>query len=271
MARCKENNQYYGKYFECCVVNQINKEDKDLYKENYCDFSTEEKEDIQKDAMAVAQYLNANKAEYTGNLTGSAKGDVFLPDTNEFIELKYVSFGKGTYWNTSLSYFEKFNFNFQEYLCNFGLISLLKECFGSQVSVKDKNKSPVSAADSSFIRHNHSDLYKEKIVPLDEEIRKKFVKDLVAFFSENEEATRQFLADILIKNSLTSQKGKPDRLIIFNYETKKITEFKWEEIFNSPDIYIKTTDKGFTINNIRIAIGWQNGNGLNNPTLRVFL
>ena len=68
-----------------------------------------------------------------------------------------------------------------------------------------------------------------------------------------------------------SQKNLFGDIIIFNYETKKITEFKWEEIFNSPDIYIKTTDKGFTINNIRIAIGWQNGNGLNNPTLRVFL
>ena len=31
------------------------------------------------------------------------------------------------------------------------------------------------------------------------------------------------------------------------------------------------TDKGFKIGNIRFAIGWQNGNGLNNPTIRVFL
>ena len=34
---------------------------------------------------------------------------------------------------------------------------------------------------------------------------------------------------------------------------------------------IRFTDKGMVIGNIRIAIGWQNGNGLNNPTIRVFL
>lgn len=273
MARVKENNQFYGKYFECCVVNVINQANEELYKESYVDFTPKELQDMKQDAEQLALYLNANKAEYIGNLTVNAKGDIFLPESQESIEIKYVSSGKGTYWNTSLTYFEKFGFNFQQYFHDFNLITTLKNLFGENVQISDKNKSPVSKESSSYIRHNFSDEYEKQIVPLDEQMREAFVKDLALFFQNNPQATKELINDVLLKNSATNKKGKPDRLIVYNYNTKKIIDFNWEKIFSDANVNtdIQATKKGLIINNIRIAIGWQNGNGLNNPTLRVFL
>ena len=34
---------------------------------------------------------------------------------------------------------------------------------------------------------------------------------------------------------------------------------------------IKMTDNGLVIGNIRVVFSWQNGVGLNNPTIRIFL
>ena len=34
---------------------------------------------------------------------------------------------------------------------------------------------------------------------------------------------------------------------------------------------IRATDKGLVIGNVRIAFSWQNGVGLNNPTIRAYL
>lgn len=271
MARTKANNQYYGKYFECCVVNQINNENVDLYKETFNDFTDEERKEILEDAKKLANYLKVDKAEYIGNHTVLASGDIYLPLSNEYLELKYVSTGNGTYWNTSLSYFEKFGFNIQEYFKKFGLIQALEDTFGTHIQIKTNAKSPVSMADSSLIRYNYKDEYETKIKPIDEQMRKAFVSDLAIYFQNNPDKTYELVNDILLKNSMTTQKSKPDRLIIYNYTKKTIKELNWNLFYKNQNDKIRATNKGLMIGDIRIAIGWQNGNGLNNPTLRAFI
>ena len=76
---------------------------------------------------------------------------------------------------------------------------------------------------------------------------------------------------MLNKESLTNKKGKPDKLLIYNYNKKTITELNVDDFFNSINKHIKKNNLGLTMGNIRIAFSWQNGAGLNNPTIRVFL
>ena len=76
---------------------------------------------------------------------------------------------------------------------------------------------------------------------------------------------------MLTKNTETSQKTAPDRLIVYNYTRNTVKEIDLQSFFNNVDSNIRVTDKGLVIGNIRLAFSWQNGNGLNNPTIRVYL
>ena len=71
------------------------------------------------------------------------------------------------------------------------------------------------------------------------------------------------------KNTETVNKTAPDKIVVFNYKEKEIYEVNPNNQIEEGNI--SNTDKSIKIDNIRIAIGWQNGNGLNNPTIRVFL
>ena len=78
----------------------------------------------------------------------------------------------------------------------------------------------------------------------------------------------KFINDMLEKNSSTSKKTKPDRLIILNYNKKSVKEIDLKNFKNNLQFNIRNTDTGIVIGNIRIALSWQNGRGLNNPTIR---
>lgn len=266
-SNVKADNQYYGKLFESAIVAQINKEDL-IYKENY-EFSEEDLKQIMEEAKIVADYLGDNKADYIGDKTSTASGDILLNDC-EVIEIKRVSAGSGTYFNTSVHYFSKFGFNFNDYMSRFGLYDALEENFGQKVRISRTNKSPVSQPNSSLIRHNFSSLYEEKILPIDTKMRKAFVEDLAKYFTVNIESLNQFVNDMLNKATDSSSKTAPDRLIVFNYNKGRVNEIDLTKYANQ-ELTITATDKGIVIGALRIAIGWQNGNGLNNPTIRVFL
>jgi phosphatidate phosphatase PAH1 len=151
------------------------------------------------------------------------------------------------------------------------LYETLEENFGDFINISQNNNSPVNQKDSSLIRHNYKDIYEEKILPIDIAIRKKFTSDLVEYFSNNIEELYEFINDMLEKNSSTSKKTKPDRLIILNYNKKSVKEIDLKNFKNNLQFNIRNTDTGIVIGNIRIALSWQNGRGLNNPTIRVFL
>ena len=71
------------------------------------------------------------------------------------------------------------------------------------------------------------------------------------------------------KKTSTINKNKPDRIIVYNYTKNEISDINLNNL--NYDDTISLTDKGFSVGDIRIQIGWQNGNALNNPTIRVFL
>ena len=132
-----------------------------------------------------------------------------------------------------------------------------------------KNNSPVNVKESKNIRHNYSNIWEKEIKPADEKIRQQFIDDLVKYFNNHHDCLYTFISDMLNKNTETVNKTAPDKIIVFNYKEKEIYEVNPNNQIEEGNI--SNTDKSIKIDNIRIAIGWQNGNGLNNPTIRVFL
>ena len=268
-SNSRAENQYYGKYRECCVVAYLNSSDVE-YHENYT-FTEEEKKTLFNEAKLIADFLGNHTATYLGNHTATESGDILL-DTGDVVEIKTVSAGTGTYLNTSIHYFSKFGFDFKKYMEDYGLYDAIEQNFGSMVKVSRKNNSPVSQTDSSFIRHNYESEWREKIVPIDETMRINFTQDIVNYFSQNSDKAYEFISDVLNKDtSSTSKKTSPDRLIVLNYKKGTVREIDLKNFKDNISTNIKITNKGFVIGNVRIAISWQNGVGLNNPTIRAYL
>ena len=267
-SNTRAENQYYGKYRECCVVARLNHAEVE-YHENYI-FTAEEQKILFDEAKLIADFLGNHTATYLGNHTANESGDILL-DTGEIIEIKTVSAGSGTYFNTSIYYFSKFGFDFKKYMGNYGLYDAIEQSFGSIVNVSRKNNSPVNQTDSSFIRHNHKSEWEEKIVPVDEAMRIKFTQDIADYFTQNSDKVYEFISDMLNKNSATSKKKSPDRMVVLNYKKGIVREIDLKNFKNNISTNIRTTDKGLIIGNVRIAFSWQNGIGLNNPTIRVYL
>ena len=267
-SNTRAENQYYGKYRECCVVAHLNHAEVE-YHEDYV-FTTEEQEILFNEAKLIADFLGNHTATYLGNHTADESGDILL-DTGEVVEIKSVSAGCGTYFNTSIYYFSKFGFDFKKYMESCGLYDAIEQSFGSIVNVSRKNNSPVSKTSSSLIRHNHKSEWEEKIVPVDKDMRMKFTQDIMNYFAQNPDKVHEFISEMLNKNSATSKKTSPDRMIVLNYKKGKVREIDLKNFKDNISTNIRATDKGMVIGNIRIAFSWQNGVGLNNPTIRVYL
>lgn len=267
-SNCRAENQYYGKYRECCVVAHLNNSNVE-YHEDFT-FTEEEQASLFNEAKLIADFIGNHTASYLGNHTANESGDILL-DNGEVLEIKTVSAGSGTYFNTSIYYFEKFGFDFKDYMDKYGLYSALEENFGDKVRISRKNNSPVSQAHSSFIRHNHEALYNQAIVPIDTNMRIKFTEDVTNYFYNNPDRIHEFISDMLNKNSFTSKKSSPDRLIVLNYRKNRVREIDLKHFKDNISTNIRVTDTGFVIGNVRVALSWQNGVGLNNPTIRVYL
>ena len=259
----REENQYFGKYFEnaiCCITNN-----EPFFNPTEFDFTEDELTQLQKDAKIAADYLNGKKAEWVGNQTSNEDCDIILD--GQHLEVKRVSSGTGTYFNTSIYYFDKFGFNFKEYLEKYGVYEAIEKI---GYKPNRKNNSPVTQKISSEIRHKHKDDYEEYVLPADEIARSHFQNDIIDYFNNNNEAALEFFNDMLNKNSKTSKKHQPDRILVFNYKKQSIFELDVKKFYNTKT-KLSCSDKSIIINKIRFALSWQNGVGLNNPTIRVFL
>lgn len=267
----RANNQYYGKYFEYCVACYLNRVIKGSSAEQY-GVPIEDGSIIEQEAKEIVKYLGQHRCQYTGIHTANADADLIL-DNGQTIELKRVSSGSGTYYNTSIYHMKKYGFNFKDYMTKFGLYASLQENFPN-FTISEKNNSPVSMADSSKIRHNFTSIWEEKICPIDMQTRRAFVQDLRKYFSENPNEFYSFISDMLYKQSLTSHKNKPDRIIVYNYTKHSISEINLDEIIKNLSSYrCQNTDADYSIlaGPLRFVFSWQNGCGLNNPTIRTFL
>lgn len=275
VSNTKSDNQYFGKYLEIAITAKINNESQnpnpnDYEELNGYNFSENEIINLNNDAKKVAEYIgNNHKATYVGNHTVSGIGDIILDD-NIHIEIKRVSAGTGTYHNTSIYYFTDFGFDFKDYMDKFQLRENIEKFF-PDIPVKYKDKSPVSQSNSSMIRHSSNHGY-DTIVEIDKQMRMAFVQDIVNFFRNNPEKAQIFYKDMVNKRKISQQKETiADRFIVFNYNKNSITEIDLNKIKTDPINTIYVNDLGFCIGDLRIQIGWQNGNGLNNPTIRAFL
>ena len=260
----KANNQYYAMYIESKVVSLINKTPH-LVEINFS-FSDEDIQEMNNDAQKIVDFLQGEKAVWVGRQCGNEKCDIII-DGERQVELKYVSCGNGTYLNSSLEYFSsKLGFTpFTEYTHKY-ICPILEPIYGDKVY---KNFSPVTMQESKDIRHGQKELY-ALVQNADKEMRKKYVEDLYNFLIQNPDKCIIFISDMINKN--VNNKYTPDELVIFNHITKEIKTFSKEEIKKLiKNKNIKKNALGLVFDGFRVQIGWQNGNGLNNPTLRVFL
>lgn len=259
----KANNQYYGKYFENAICSAINK--KPFVNLTNFTFTQSDINTMNSDAILCAQNLTGQSAQWIGNYTSSQNGDLMLD--GKIIEVKYVSYGKGTYFNTSLEYLHKvLGFSsYREYMKE-KVYPFLETYFGKAIY---DNISPVSMEQSSKFRHNYPKLY-QQLKSYDIESRVNYVSDLYDFLVDNPDKLSQLINDSI--NKTYSGKNAPDALLIFNYITKK-TEIINKNTINSlkNNNIFKKTKLGLKFSHFNINIGWQNGCGLNNPTIRVFI
>lgn len=260
----KEHNQYYAAFVESRVAAYINQEEyslPDLIKD--FSFSPEEIAEMEADALVIAKEIGGEKAVWVGRSTSNEDCDIIVDGRR--VEIKYVSMGKGTYLNTSLAYFsDKLGFTpFTDYTHK-TICPYLEKFFGNGVY---KNFSPVSREESSLFQDR--DEYKE-LQKIDKVMRKEYVENLYNFLISNPDKLKLFMADIVSKN--VSNKEMPEEVVIFNHIKKEFMSFTKEDIIKKINSKtIKKTSLGLVLDGFRVQIGWQNGTGLNNPTLRVFL
>ena len=265
----RDNNQYFGKHFEKCIVAQINGETE--MPESDFKFTEQELQDMWNEAEQIKNYIGTScTATHVGDHTSTADGDIVL-DNGEIIEIKRVSNGSGTYYGTSIYYLNKFGFDFKEYMEQYGLYQALETNFSNMVTINRQNNSPVNNASSKLIRHDYPEIYEDVIQPINDRLQKDLVQNVANYLVNNPEKAYEFYLDMINKTESRSKKQAPDRIIVFNYIKNSIYEIQPKALKNKFVNEITTTDKGLIIGNLRIAFGWQNGIGLNNPTLRVFI
>ena len=261
MKITKANNQYYAEFVEGAIMSCFDSAFSILV--DYT-FSKQEEEEMRDDAESIYRtfFKEYKNIEYTGRNTITSCADFICDGQN--IELKYVSNGSGTYYNTRIEYCNKeLGFtSFHDYMMASGQLELLEQFFTSAVY---NNISPVSQKDSSWFRHEYPEIYKNQLVPLDKATREKYVQDFYQYIVENN-LIPQFYMDMINKYSKNS---KPDAIVVFNHQTKN--GYKNTELENIASFSHSASGVSIRINNIKVTFAWQNGTGLNNPTLRVFL
>ena len=263
MKILREHNQYYGRYIERGIADYAN----NLPIQNYEEFAfpADHIENMNSDIDIITNYLNTTNIQYIGNHTANENGDLIVDDA--VVELKYTDGSLGTYFNTSTEFVKYIGFTtFSEYLKSQGYYNDLNQL---GVEVNFNNISPVSMATSKNIRHNNTELYRQ-IIDIEKVYRLKYVALLHQYLTSNIEARLQFIKNLITKAA--SNKNMPDRLIVFNHDAK------WIKEFNKQDILTRLVDDNLTLSGgtikmygVHFTIGWQNGTGLNNPTIRVFL
>lgn len=277
MPNKKELNQHYGKYFELCVATHLNQA-KELpsYKwEEYIPQS--DRLLLFQEAISVANYIGIQPCIYTGDKTSKASGDIVLSNTGEIIEIKRVSKSKGTYYNPSQSSLLDYGFDLHEYMDKYYLYNALEDTFGDGYKISRKNWSPITQDDSSAIRAIWTDIWEANIVPIDKTMRYHLTQDVKTYFKTHPTDFKNFVINMITKHSNTSRKRYPDKIIVFNYctnsiETIDVLELLTNEIVDDT-IEMQDSDSQFSFNikNFRFTISWQNGIGLNNPTIRVYI
>ena len=258
----KANNQYFGEYMEIALCDLINNTSSDFgehTEEIYCDAEN---------ALAFLQNNIGiiNSAENCGRNYTKSSCDIKLNNSTE-LEIKYVSAGTGTYYNTSINKIAK-AFNFIEYsafLEEQGYYKFLEEKTG--YNIKYGKKSPVSITDSSYIRKNMPEVY-EEIQQEESKHRIEYIQNFYKYLIDNN-LIMDFFSSLISKE--LSNKHNPDYILVYNHKTKESHLLTYQDFSFLGKEAEQSGKYGLRCGNIRAQFGWQNGNGLNNPTIRVFV
>lgn len=272
MRIAKAVNQYYGSYFEQAIASIIN--EVEVSNTTGFSFPKGHEAEIETDARSVVDkyFSDAKAAKHIGRETSSKSGDIIIDGVS--YEIKYVSGGAGTHFNTSVSYTKNLGYiSMVDFMRSEGLFKLAAENFGSKYSVNEKNISPVSNQVSSAIRKDPelASSY-ENYKKIEASTRAKYVKDFLNFLQENPEKAEQFIYQMVSKE--TANKEVSDVLIVFDHGKKTSISLSKEEILSKTDssLGLKISGKNSISNGfVRATFSWQNGIGLNNPTIRVFI
>lgn len=205
--------------------------------------------------------------ENIGRKYKTANGDLIINDKT--IELKHITTdGLGTHLNTSMYNLTKYGcLPFKPFQEKHGVFNLLETKFGPSV----RNRlSPVEVSKASEFYKNNKE-FCDEVAELDKLARKDYVLYLYEYFKQNKEKCLEFLKDCLTKN--ISEKQPADITIVYNSKFKKAFYLTKEQVLNRnlEGLKISSQGLGLVFNSLRINIGWQNHNGISNPTLRVFL
>ena len=273
----RNENQYYAEAFEIAVCRYLRVDR--LSDLEFPSISSDDMLDIFDDAKTIAgiihhTYGNGNYV-YTGRSTNSQLGDITTPD-GATIELKYINGrSSGTYQNTSISYFETLGFqSYQSFLLKHGYYNFLRNILPGSIVPNESNSSPVTMQESRVIRHAYPNVAK-KIASFEQQIRKQYVHAIGDTIVSRNLVSR--IADDMLEKRKTSDgtnKGTPDTIIIYDYQNDKYRIITSAELSNACHNSTTVTYNGTALvigGIIRLQVGWQNGNGLNNPTIRVFL
>lgn len=216
--------------------------------------------ELLEDAKRICEALPFPVCEYIGDHASKENGD-FKDELGNVYELKYGT-GVGTWYNTSMRYGETLGFtSFIDYQGDYRSI-IEKNGYNTLSGI-----SPVSLAVSKEIR---------MVVPLYEEIKRmekpardRYVSDLYDFLTNTSQKTR-FVSDLISK--CNSGKSLADYLVLFNYVNKTVLVLNIKDIAIAPDGELRIKSKTtLSTGRFDFTFAWQNGTGLNNPTIRVFL
>lgn len=243
--------QYYSSFVEQAVCGVLG---------DTSNISSQHVPELLEDARKIRESLPFPVYEYIGNYTSKENGD-FRDELGNVYELKYGT-GVGTWYNTSMSYGETLGFDsFIDYQGDYRKII---EDNGYDVLA---GISPVSVSVSKQIR-KVAPLY-EAIKQVEKPARDRYVSDLYHFLVRTSQSAR-FASDLISKHN--SGKELADYLVLFNYvdKTTQVLDIKNIASTSGNELGVRSATT-LSTGRFDFTFAWQNGTGLNNPTIRVFL
>lgn len=184
------------------------------------------------------------------------------------------------YHNSTLSYFDrKLKLkSYKDFLKENNYYSFVNELLKENNLIANiDNSSPFTIEESKIIRKQLKDKYSD-IKDYEEKIRTFYVDYLYKELINNKELINILIFDLINKITFSkdkySYKGIVDYYIVYLENKNKIITIKKESLeeLKNKKIEIQKTDKSIIIKDLfRIVPGWQNGTGLNNATIRIFL
>lgn len=273
----KKNNQYYGEAIERLIFAYYTGTDPDeelkninfIFSENEINIMKQDAKDIF--VPNIKKLFGENQSiVYTGRTTKNANGDLIINGST--IEIKYTASSNGTYASGSAYYFHD-SFGMidpMKFYANAGYHDILRRNF--PVPVSESNRSPVSQEASNFIRHSskYKDVY-ARVLKVEAVLREMLLQRYDAFFKENPSIVKDFVYGLISKEA--NGKEIPDHILIYQRKGKNFVEITKEYILSTLNEDHPFCHRGdsYYWGPFRFTVGWQNGNGLNNFSLRIFI